>query len=47
MAALVLARPVFLKVKINFHFYKMQVINKIVSVLIGLVRLIILDTKAY
>ena len=41
-ATLVLARPVFLKVKINFHFYPRQVIDKSACVIIGLVRLIIL-----
>ena len=42
-ATLVLARPVFLKVKIKFHFYIKQVINKSVSVIFGLVRLSILS----
>ena len=40
-AALVLAGPVFLKIKINFQFYKKQVINKSASVSFG--RLIILN----
>ena len=35
----VLAGPVLLKVKINFCFYKMQVINKSASVIFGFVRL--------
>ena len=39
----VLTGPVFLKVKVKFHFYKMPVINKSVSVIFGLVRLIILS----
>ena len=48
-AALVLAKPVFLKVIMNFHFYKKQVINKnkvmnkSASVTFRLVRLIILS----
>ena len=42
-AALVLAGPVFLKVKMKFNFYKKQVINKGASVIFGLVRLIILS----
>ena len=41
-AAPVLAGPVFLKVKINFHFYKNQVTKKSASVTFGLVKLIIL-----
>ena len=41
----VLAGPVFLKVKIKYHFYKKQAINKSASVIFGLVRLIILDRK--
>ena len=41
-AALVLARPFFLKVKMKFHFYKKQVINIRASVIFGLVKLIIL-----
>ena len=39
-AAPVLARPVFLKAKIKFHFYKKQVINKSASMIFGLVGLI-------
>ena len=42
----VLAGPVFLKVKIKFHFYKRQVINKSACVIFGLVRLIILSQKS-
>ena len=42
-AAPVLAEPVLLKVKINFYFYKMQVIYKSASVIFGFVRLIILS----
>ena len=42
-AAPVLARPVFLKVKITFHFYKKQVIKKSDSVIFGLTSLIILS----
>ena len=42
-AALVLAGPVFLKVKMKFNFYKKQEINKSASVIVGLVRLIILS----
>ena len=45
-AALVLVRLVFLKVKVNFHFYKKLVINKGASVIFELVRLNI-DRKAY
>ena len=43
----VLARPVFLKVKIKCHFYKRQVINKSACVIFGLGRLIILSQKKY
>ena len=43
----VLAGPVFLKVKIKFHFYKRQVINKSANVIFGLVRLIILSQKKH
>ena len=43
LAAPVLAGPVFLKVKIKFHFYKNRVISKSTSVIVGLVRLIILS----
>ena len=46
-AALVLAGPVFLKVKIKFHFYNKQVINKSASVIFGLVRLIVLSYNGY
>ena len=42
-AAPVLAGPVFLKVKVKFHFYNKQVINITASVIFGLVRLIILS----
>ena len=42
-AAPVLARPFFLKIKIKFHFYKNQVINKSASVIVGLIRLIIIS----
>ena len=42
-AALVLVGPVFLKVKMKFHFCKKQVPNKSVCVIFGLVRLIILS----
>ena len=42
-AALVLAGPVFLKVKIKVQFYKKQAINKSASVILGLIRLIILS----
>ena len=42
-AAVVLAGPDFLKVKIKFHFYKKQIMNKSASGIIGLVRLIILS----
>ena len=48
-AVLVLAEPVFLKVIMNFHLYKNQVINKSeainksASVIFRLVRLIILS----
>ena len=50
-AALILAAPVFLKIKINFHFCKKQVVNKSASVIIDLVRLItvysaIIDRKS-
>ena len=45
MAAPVLARPVFLKVKMKVHFYKKEVINKSASVVLGLVRLIILSNN--
>ena len=38
-----LARPVFLKVGVEFYFCKKQLINKSVSVIFGLVRLIILS----
>ena len=39
----VLAGPLFLKVKTNFHFTELkQVINRSASVIFGLVRLIIL-----
>ena len=44
-AAPVSARPVFIKVKTKFHFYKKQVINKSASVILGLVRLIILSSN--
>ena len=44
-AAPVLAGPVFLKVKTKFHFCKRQVINKSASVILGLIKLIILDRK--
>ena len=44
-AAPVLAGPVFLKIKITFHFYKKQVIKKSDSVIFGLTSLIILDRK--
>ena len=37
----VLVRPVFLKVKTKFHFYKKQVTRESASVIFGLVRLII------
>ena len=39
LAAPVLAVPVFLKVKIKFHFFKKQVMNKIASVIFKLVIL--------
>ena len=44
-AALVLAGPGFVKVKIKFHFYKKkkQVIKKSASVIFGPVRLVILS----
>ena len=42
-AAPVLAKPVFLKVKIKIHFHKKQVIKKSASVIFELVRLIILS----
>ena len=42
LTVLVLAGPVFLKVKMKFNFCKKQVINKSASVIFGLVRLIIL-----
>ena len=42
-AALVLAGPVFLKVKIKFNFYKKNVISNSAWVIFGLVRLIILN----
>ena len=42
-AAPVLARPVFLKVKMKFNFYIKQVINKIADVIFGVIRLIILS----
>ena len=43
LAAPVLAGPVYLKVKIKFHFYRNRVISKSTSVIVGLVRLIILS----
>ena len=46
-AAPVLAKPVSLKVKIKFHFYNKQVINKSASVIFGLVRHIILSYNRY
>ena len=39
LAVPILAGPVFLKVKINFHFYKMQQIKKTASVIFEFVRL--------
>ena len=42
-AAPILARPVFLKVKIKVHLYKKQLIKKSASVIFGVVRLIILS----
>ena len=33
----------FLKVKIIFHFFEMQVINKSASVILGLIRITILS----
>ena len=42
-AALVLAGPVFLKVKTKFHLCKRQVINKSASVILGLIKAIILS----
>ena len=45
LAAPVLARPVFLKVKINFHFYKKQLINKSASMIFGFDRLNILSSN--
>ena len=39
-AAPVLAGPVFLKVKVKFHFYKNQVINKSASVTLDLLDLV-------
>ena len=42
-AAPVLAGPVFLKVKVKYHFYKKQIIYKSASVIFELVRLIILS----
>ena len=42
-AAPVLAGPVFLKVKVKYHFYKKQTIYKSASVIFELVRLIILS----
>ena len=44
-ATLVLARPVILKVKINFYVYIKQVINTNASVIFGLLRLSILSYK--
>ena len=38
-----LAGPVFPRLKIKYHFYKKQVINKNSSVIFALVRLIILS----
>ena len=38
-----LAAPVSLKVETKFNFYKKEVINKSVSVILGLVGLIILS----
>ena len=46
-AILVLARPVFLKVTIKFHFYINQVINKSASVIFGLVRLSTLSYNCF
>ena len=42
-AAPVLARPVFLKVKMKFNFYKKQLMNKSASMIFVLFRLIILS----
>ena len=42
-AAPILAKPVFLKVKIKVYFYKQQVMNKRSSVMYRLVRLITLN----
>ena len=41
-AAPVLARPVFLKLKMKFNFYKKQVINKSACVIVGLVKPVII-----
>ena len=43
LAALVLAGAVFLEVKMQFHFYKKQVINKSASMIFELVWLIIIS----
>ena len=43
LVVLVLAGPVFLKVKIKVNFYKKQVINKSASVIFELARLIVLS----
>ena len=45
LASPVLARPVFLKVKVKFHFSKRQVINKSASVILGLIKTTIIDRK--
>ena len=41
LAALALAGPVFLKVKIKVHFYKKEVINKSAGLIFELVMLIL------
>ena len=42
-AAPVLGKPLFLNVKVKFHFYEKQVINKSASVIFGFVSFIILS----
>ena len=46
-AALVLARPVFLKVEIKLYLYKKQLINKSASVTFGFDKLNILNYNRY
>ena len=41
-AGQVLARPLFLKAKIKFHFTKKQVVSKSARVIFGLARLVLL-----